>query len=366
MKGFKVVLIVILCGLCAFLFAFLGIVLARGGAMDESSRDRNTWLGKYELVQEKEVPMAGIETLHIQYERCSSDVFFYEGTGENIVIKEYLNFEPDEAALTSIELKGDTLWMKREHNNLSHFFFGGYEDGYTEIYLPAGFAANMYVATASGDIWSEREFAQCSFVQTSSVSGDIYLKKVAADTVNVSTASGNITFDEITGQTDVSSVSGDVMLRQVEGDVKVSATSGNIYILGGEGSREASAVSGDIRIDGLVGWFDISTTSGNVSVQDGIGFGIVDTISGDARIFLKEMNGDLSVGTTSGDVSLQIPEDASFCMEFDSNSGECNTFFDDVLSYNEDGNHAEGSYGEHVDKEIGVSTVSGDLRVTSW
>ena len=65
-------------------------------------------------------------------------------------------------------------------------------------------------------------------------------------------------------------------------------------------------------------------------------------------------------------VVMQIPDNASFALDFDSTSGECNTFFDDMLTFNKKGNHAEGIYGNSSDSEITVSTVSGDLRITRY
>ena len=56
--------------------------------------------------------------------------------------------------------------------------------------------------------------------------------------------------------------------------------------------------------------------------------------------------------------------DSAFAFNYSSTSGDCSTFFDDVLSFNKKGTEAKGQYGVADGKSIIVSTVSGDLRIT--
>ena len=116
----------------------------------------------------------------------------------------------------------------------------------------------------------------------------------------------------------------------------------------------------------MEGNFDISTTSGDVTLSDAKGCGRVGTVSGSANVALASMTGSLNFSTTSGDVSLRLPDTESFKFEFNSTSGDVNTYFDDVLSFNKRRTSASGTYGTDSNKQIYVSTVSGDLQVGKY
>ena len=88
------------------------------------------------------------------------------------------------------------------------------------------------------------------------------------------------------------------------------------------------------------------------------------TISGEVRVGLIGIQGNLSVTTTSGDVFLQLPSKAEFAFDFDSASGECETFFDEALSFNKKGTSASGVYGNSADMEVKISTTSGDVWIS--
>lgn len=294
MKTLKIVLIIILCGIMLFLGVFLAFAL---------KTDRRGWnttpnglTGNYELVLNEEVSAEGINSLSVQYGMNSNDVFFFEGTEDKIVIKEYLNFTPEENEISTIQNKDGELVVKGKKRDgfFSFGFFGG-RDGYVEIYLPSGFAGNLSVATVSGDIRTERDFVQMGQLRLSSTSGDICFTKIEADSVRIST------------------------------------------------------VSGEIRAAELIGNADLSTTSGDI------------------RVFLKELQGDFSVSTVSGEVSLALPSDAAFDFSFHSVSGECNTFFDDELSFNKKGTDADGTHGSGSNlPKVKISGTSGDLRITEY
>lgn len=363
MRTLKEVLIVILCVLIAFLCAILGMAL-RGGGWASISRG-NVLNRNYELVMEKEIEPEGITNLNIQYGMNSNSVYFYENEGENIIIREYLNFEAKEEQLSTVEQKASELLIKgRKRNSFSFLSFGNSGRGYIEIWLPSDFKAGLSATTVSGDIRAEREFVRGDIFHVSTTSGDVYFPRVEADDIKAASTSGDITLEQAAGKRiEVSTTSGDIRLGQVEGGAVVSSTSGDVYILGGEGERNVSTVSGDIRLDGINGSFDLSTTSGDISVAEGKSYGIANTVSGDVRLFFDELEGNLDIGTTSGEVALRLPAEASFTLHFSSTSGEVNTFFDDVLSFNKRRTQADGTYGSGSNK-VTVSTVSGGLRIT--
>lgn len=394
MKTVKIILIAILCGL----LVFLGVVL--GWGVRSGSGSYRGFSRPYTLAKEWEVPAAEIESLYMNYGMNSNDVYLYEGTGENIVIREYTNFTEREDWLSVVEQQGNTLTVKGKRRRAGLFLTGIWgNDAYVEIYLPSGVLAETEIVTASGDICSEADWTGGSSFAVRTSSGDIDFAKVEAEKITAEASSGSITFHsaegevsacassgdisfrEITGNAEIatssgeikveriagnaklSASSGDVRLGYAEGDVRVSTTSGEIAVLGGAGARVISASSGSVMLADVDGWFEIKTNSGEITLESGTGYGEAKASSGDVDISLNHLEGSLNIGTTSGEVNISIPADASFAFSFDSASGECSTFFDDCLSYNRRGTSAEGDYGSRPDKEVEISTTSGSAYI---
>ncbi len=363
------------------------------------------WHGNYELVLEKEIGAGDIRSLKIDYGMTFNDVFFYQGEGEAIVIREYMNFTPKENQITRIEEEGGELAVRGTRRNSFLFFSVPSWNAYTEIYLPEDFARQLeevYVRTVSGDISSGLSFkvrkgfgaystsgdlylpeVEAAEVQISSTSGNVNMTAALAEKVSLSTTSGdmavertegdirisstsgNITLTRVQGNVNASTTSGDISLGQVAGDMDISSTSGIIGLEEGTGRFEGDTVSGDIRVERLEGEFWINTTSGDASLMEGSGWGKAGTVSGDVKLFLYSLEGNLTVSTTSGYVDLELPKEASLMLDFDSTSGECATFFDEQLEFSKRGNQAEGKYNGGKNR-VDVSTVSGDLRITEY
>lgn len=393
MKSVKIILITILCGLTVL----LGVVLGWG---IHSGRGFQRGFGRpYTLAKEYEMPASEIESLYIDYSMNSNDVYLYEGTGENIVIREYTNFGGKEEGLSTVEQEGNALVIKGKRRH-SFFLFGfSRDDAYVEIYLPSGFLTETKILTTSGEISSEKDFTGGRSFLVESSSGDIRFPKVEAEKITASASSGSITFihaagtvvaqassgdiffQEITGDAEISTSSGEIKVERIdggaecsassgdvrigcaEGDVSISTSSGEIAVLGGSGTRTISASSGSITLADVNGRFDLETTSGEISLENGNGYGEAEASSGDIDVRLSRLEGSLDINTTSGEVRIYIPQDASFSFAFSSASGECTTFFDDSLSYNRRGTSAKGDYGSSPDFDISIATSSGDATV---
>ncbi len=398
MKRLHMILIGLIGLLMVMLCVLLGVSLIRGRRLE-------TGHGNYSLVQEKSFPAEDIRSLKIDYGSSAHDVLFYQGTGDEIIVREYMNFEPNKSQLSKVQETGGELTIKGAGKGLFSFWFGFSQGSYTEIYLPAGLAEGMdalSVKTVSGDVLSEIGLTclgnlmvsttsgdvripeiKADTMQMSSTSGSIRLESVLAERTEISTTSGDITIEQARGQTKISSTSGeilisglegplrtsttsgDISLGQVTGDITLSTTSGAVRLENGQGDFEAESTSGDIRVENLDGDFKMNTTSGELSVSRGNGSGTAHSVSGDIRIFLEVLAGDLDISTTSGSVGLAFPETADFQFKFSTTSGECETFFEDALSFDSKRKNAEGRYGDGG-HSVKISTVSGDLSVREF
>ncbi len=400
MKKLKTITIICLACAALCLCALLGILLFSGRGFRFADGNQI-----FSPVLEKEFDAADIRSLKIEYGMNSNDVIFYQGTGESIVVREYLNFKPRENQISTVTQKGSELQITGSRRNSFFFFSFRPRNAYTEIILPAGFAENMdtlYVKTMSGEIDSELPFkvrdkfsafstsgdialsdVEADEIQLSSTSGDIRLPAARCEAFSASTTSGDIAVEQVNGRAVLSSVSGEIVLKEQQGDMKASSTSGDIRIgqvsgkstlssTSGEillkeqkGDVEASSSSGDIGIEELQGSFAMDTSSGAIRIAGGNSRGRAETVSGDVQLFLAGLTGDLDISTTSGEVNLRLPETASFSLDFDSTSGECSTFFDEQLSFNKKGNKADGQYRGGAGK-VQVSTTSGDLKISRY
>lgn len=349
MKQTKIILISIIAGIMLFCIGILLCALNGHNPFGWGMRDQD-YEASVSLTLEYETPAEAVRDLKIMYNNNPVDVYFYQGSQDEIVIREYAYKELLEGEKTTIEEKDGVLLVRgKRRGKLIHFGFFGRDKngGYVEVYLPDTWQGDLQVQTVSGDIFSQIDFClgkEADF-QASSTSGDITLTKVEA------------------GKIDVSSTSGDLRIEDAGGDLQLATTSGEITLFTGTGDCGISTVSGDIHVDCLTGAFRFSTTSGEISAAEVKGGGKASTVSGDIRLQFKDLNETLTVSSTSGEVSMDLPRDTAVDFEAATTSGDINTFFDEFLSYNKRGSRASGSYGEGTAHRVDIHTTSGDVSI---
>ena len=369
MKQTKLILITILSGV----FLLLGAVLILG--ITGHGFFRGNWgnigvntddFQSYTKVLEYEAEAEKIQECKILFDKNSNDIFFYESDSDRILIQEYVNYEPSEQEKTVVKEENGVLTVtgKRRDNGI-RFFAINHRDGYVKVYLPASYRGNLTASTVSGEISADMDFIlgeQADF-QATTTSGDVNVLKVVAEHVDISTVSGELSVQEVTGDVKFSTTSGDIAAQKITGNMKLSTTSGEIRVTQGQGDCEAGSVSGDVELSALQGNFDISTTSGAVSVYENVGGGGVSTVSGDIRLEFDALQTALDISSTSGEVQITLPEGTAVDFDASSTSGEINTFFDQCLSFNKKGNKASGTYGSGAMLRVEVDTTSGDIEV---
>lgn len=127
-------------------------------------------------------------------------------------------------------------------------------------------------------------------------------------------------------------VSGEVQIENVNfRNFKIESVSGNIEI------RESDFFEGDF-----------GTVSGEIFVYNSGNVTSIETVSGNVEIEDFEVIKDVRIGTVSGEVKLDLIENDSIDLEFESVSGNLENSF---------GNVYDGNY------EVFVETTSGDLKV---
>lgn len=405
MKGLKIglitALVMIMFGLCC--------ILVWGIRHTKDAFPTRTTYTDMQLVLDEEVSLDGIDRINIQYDMNSNDVYFYEGEGDTLRVKEYAGYETDEGEISTVEINGNTLEIKgkRRNTHTIRIFGFGYSSGYgyTEIWLPDSYRNALEVETSSGTIRADFDIVLDGELSFTSSSGDMTLKEVSAAAVEimatsgringtglcavdgdgeivVQTSSGDVRIEQFMGNTTIettsgrmevetiagsfsgSSSSGDITVGMANGNAVVSTNSGAVKIRGGSGTRNISTSSGDVLIEKAEDVFEVSTTSGRAVVEAEKGAGSIETSSGDVRLTLPELTGELNIRTNSGRVDIGFSKDAALMLEVNTTSGDIDTFFDDSLSFSKKGNHAKGFVGnEEQAKEVTIETSSGDVRI---
>jgi len=115
--------------------------------------------------------------------------------------------------------------------------------------------------------------ARCTIGPLSTASGDISVEDVTGQ-VSVRSASGNVTVRRVVGQLNASTASGDVDVQQVTGPISARSSSGNVTgkldQLDGSGELVFTTASGDVKVDvprTLGAEVEIHTISGSLNTD---------------------------------------------------------------------------------------------------
>jgi len=361
MKSIKITLIAILSVMILGLCVLLGYGISGRFGGD----GRVSWGGSYQLVQEQEFSLEDVGDIHIQYTKSGNDVTVYEAEGESVIVREYANYEVADKELSQIMCQGGKLTVKGPRH--ANTFFNMNRDIYTEIYLPAGYFGRLEINIVSGDIFITTDLSLEGELNLESTSGDIYTydQNIRAGKINAISTSGEVRLSVLEAdEVNVSTTSGDIWIEKAEAFVSCSSSSGEITVSGGAGNREISSTSGDVRVKELSGSISVSTSSGEIDISGDRGCGSMESTSGDIFLSLAELTGDIFANTSSGEVTMELPQEASLTFEADTSSGEISTFFDDALKFSKKGNHAEGIVG-NGERTIEITTTSGDVRINA-
>lgn len=147
------------------------------------------------------------------------------------------------------------------------------------------------------------------------------LKECRLDTVSASIVAGELTMKQLT----INTISGTVYLNQVTGGEAVLDTvSGTLELHKCSfDSLQVSSVSASLAASASVKKMNASSVSGPMVLElEGCDEVNANTVSGNVTLDLAAAPRSLSVDTTSGEVHITLPEDASCEIQMDSTSGK--------------------------------------------
>lgn len=147
-------------------------------------------------------------------------------------------------------------------------------------------------------------------------------------------------------------------------NLDIKTISGNTKVTGNYDELKFETVSGTLKnADLTVKNTKITSISGNINLKNYNGEIEVETISGNINIEMESLIDSIKMTSISGSFDLELPEDASFDLDYESVSGDLDLEFD-TESYRKDGDtggaRASVAGGKH---DISVETVSGSLDI---
>ena len=218
---------------------------------------------------------------------------------------------PEKAIPTLESEKGGRdlkIWTERRQKMVFVFSYHS-SDLILELKLPTGYSGKLNVETVSGDLDVNDRVVPVLSLHTTS--GNFELTDIEAARFNLSTTSGDIRGRGLkTEEAEFSSVSGDIQIKDFEGDVALKTTSGEIEIdyARYDNTVRMNSTSGDVSLDlPQTAEFRLNarSTSGNIDCD----FPIAITGSGAGRRSLEGIVGSgantITIKTVSGDIDIE-------------------------------------------------------------
>ena len=174
------------------------------------------------------------------------------------------------------------------------------------------------------------------------------------DTVSASVSAAGLRLDKL----EVNTVSGTVMLSDmIVDEVGMDSVSGSVALLDSKAeSLRLDSVSGKINVAGDMKKVKTSSVSGSIAYDlDSCRDIRANTVSGMVLLALRETPHELTIDTTSGEVTIALPTDASCTINLDTMSGKL--YLNDTAIGDKRLTLGEGS------AEFDINSMSGNVYI---
>lgn len=190
--------------------------------------------------------------------------------------------------------------------------------------------------------------------------GDLSAHQIAGD-VTVDGHSGDVTLSEIKGKVNLDGeFFGDTHLEQVSSAVHFHSSRTDLEIprLLGDMTMDSS----DLNISQAAGPVRIVTRSKDIDLSQLTGDAHIENNNGDVTVTAGMPLGNIQITNRTGDISLTVPENASFSVAASNADGDLNTDFSIATTSSDDRKSAQGQVGTGG-PHIELTTGHGDLQL---
>ena len=350
------------------LLLLLGIGLARLGSAAEVQRVLRAEL-------------TGDDMARFEIENLAGEMRISSGAGDKVAVVATVHAEDaslaDAVRLERVAGEGRTatLRVRYPYDRVSRFRYHepGRDDGWSflERHNWSSFdydGHSVKVSPGGGTpLWTDLEIqvpaARVDAVFRNLV-GRIVAKGVSGN-LHFGVESADLRLERLDGEIDIEGSSGDITARDIRGTWTSEFASGDCHLNGFDGARlvfhtaSGDLVARDVRADRL----ETETASGDVTITGDVEEFAADSASGDVALWSEGARlKAVEVSTSSGDVSLGLPPDASFDAEADQSSGDMIVGFADGTSTHHDDALVAYRHG-NGGARIRVTTSSGDFSI---
>lgn len=191
------------------------------------------------------------------------------------------------------------------------------------------------------------------------IRAELEIDSVAADVDVMGVAPAEVSIDSVSGNVTVVGAPRELAVESVSGDLRVTSNSREV---------DLATVSGDIRLGGRIdGEVSVGTVSGDADIavhETAVRSVSATTVSGDITLRTAlAAGGEIAMESVSGDIDLRLPASLSAEVRGESFSGD----LDAPDARIERPRHGPGASFEHRygsgDGEISIETFSGDARL---
>jgi len=170
---------------------------------------------------------------------------------------------------------------------------------------------------------------------------EVYLPEDEFNSININSVSSNITAENIKADK--------LIFDTTSGDIKFSGEFSEVDI---------RTVSGKIKCDNLYAQcVNFDTTSGDIIISGSLTELDINTISGDVEIHSSKMIQNIKSNAISGDVSITIPENDGFTIDFDKVSGKLESDFAFITS-------GDRHTYKNGTLKFSAKAISGDFKIS--
>jgi hypothetical protein len=220
-----------------------------------------------------------------------------------------------------------------------------------------GLKASSDVTASHGDVKFDNMGAN---IHARMDHGDFSAHQVTGD-VTVDGHSGDVTLSEIKGKVNLDGeFFGDTHLEQVSSAVHFHSSRTDLEVpkLLGDLTMDSS----DLNISQPVGPIRVVTRSKDIDISQLAGDAHIENNNGDVTVTSVMPLGNIQISNRTGDISVTVPENASFSVSASNADGDLNTDFPITTTSNGDRKSAQGQVGNggpHIELESG----HGDLQL---
>ena len=278
-----------------------------GRSIFEQNKEMSTSRGKGSIDETKEFNINSINKVFI--DTVSSDVNIFLSKDNSIKVHFHgTASEMSKAPKLETSQNGDKLEISIKYPNQIMSILNFSLDAKLDVYIPESYKKSMSIETVSGDV--SIDTLEADSFKSSTTSGDVNINFIKANITNFDSVSGTINIKELFSKNSgFSTTSGDVKVEAITGDIKA------------------------------------------------------DSVSGSIKALYKEFNNDIYAETVSGDVELSLPEASEFKIDFSTTSGDLDNDFPIVITGKVDKRDVKGTVG-NGEKTIKIETVSGDADIS--